>query len=113
MEALKHLHDKFTSSLNRLHEALQLSDVVFWEPLGRKGARRTADWLDTAVAAAQANRRKLRTILGVNDDAICQVNVFCLYSLGTVKQNLLQKIAKLLPSLSGISLVFFPVIPAK
>ena len=52
----KHLHDKFISNLNRLHEALQLSDVVFWEPSRRVGARRTADWLDTAAAAAQAHR---------------------------------------------------------
>ena len=74
----KHLHDKFVTNLHRLHESLQQSDVVFWEPSRQVGARRNLEWLANGAAAAQAHRRKLRTILGVNDDQICQVKIFSL-----------------------------------
>ena len=103
----KHLHDKFVTNLHRLHESLQQSDVVFWEPPREVGVQRNREWLANGAAAVQAHRRKLRTILGVNDDQICQVNVFSLYLLGTVKKNMLQNIAKVLPTLGGINIVFF------
>ena len=58
-----------------------------------------------------AHRRKLKTILGVKDADIFQVNVFPLYRMGTGKKNTLNSIAAVLPQLPGLSLVFFPEIP--
>ena len=102
----KDLHEKFTSNLLRLHASLQQSDVVFWEPPKRAGLRKNKEWLSVAATAAMAHRRKLKTILGVGEDQICQVNVFALYTLGTVKKNMLADIAKVLPALGGISVIF-------
>ena len=65
-------------------------------------------WLSKAVIASVAHRRNLKTILGVKDSDICQVNVFALYALGTAKKNTLEAIAQTLDKLPGMTLVFFP-----
>ena len=100
------LHGKYTSNLTRLHDSMQQSDVVFWEPPQRVGLRKNKEWLGKAVAAANSHRRALKTILGVSDDQIFQVSVFSLYALGTVKKNILQAIAAQLPNLKGVAIIF-------
>ena len=80
------LQGKFASNLRRLHDSMQQSDVVFWEPPQRVGLRKNKEWLGKAVAAANSHRRALKTIMGVRDDQIFQVSVFSLYALGTVKK---------------------------
>ena len=110
-EQWRNLHGMYVSNLTRLHEAMQQSDVVFWEPPQRVGTKRNKDWLGNTVAASLAHRRKLKTILGVKDVDIFQVNVFPLYSMGTGKKNTLNSIAAVLPQLPGLSLVFYPEIP--
>lgn len=100
------LHGKCTANLKRLHESMQQSDVVFWEPPQRVGLRKNKEWLGKAVAAANSHRRALKTILGVSDDQIFQVSVFSLYALGTVKKNILRAIAAQLPNLKGVAIIF-------
>ena len=112
-EQWRTLHEAYVGNLNRLHDVMQRSDVVFWEPPQRVGMKKNKDWLSTAVAASIAHRRNLKTILGVTESDICQVNVLALYSLGTAKRNTLQSIAKSLPQLPGLTLLFLPVIPNK
>ena len=68
--------------------------------------KRNKAWLSKAVAASVAHRRNLKTIIGVKDSDICQVNVFTLYSLGTVKKGVLDAIAQALEKLPGMTLVF-------
>ena len=68
--------------------------------------KRNKTWLAKAVTASVAHRRDLKTILGVKDSDICQVNVFALYSLGTAKKNTLDAIAQSLETLPGLTLVF-------
>ena len=46
-------------------------------------------WMEHAAQAAVAHRRKLKQIMCVKDGGILQVNVFALYSLGTVKKGCL------------------------
>ena len=87
---------------------MQQSDVVYWEPPQRVGMKRNKTWLAKAVAASVAHRRSLKTILGVKDSDICQVNVFALYALGTAKKNTLEAIAATLDKLPGMTLVFSP-----
>ena len=60
--------------------------------------KRSKSWLAKAVTASVAHRRDLKTILGVKDAGICQVNVFALYSLGAAKKNTLDGIAQSLES---------------
>ena len=79
------LQEKYVGNLTRLHSAMQQSDVVYWEPPQRVGMKRNKTWLTKAVTASAARRRNLKTILGVKDSDICQVNVFAVYSLGTAK----------------------------
>jgi hypothetical protein len=55
----------------------------------------------------------LKTITGVKDSDTCQINAFSLYSLGTVKRNTLDAIAKSLDHWEGMSIVFYPVIPKR
>ena len=85
---------------------MQQSDVVYWEPPQRVGMKRNKTWLAKAVTASVAHRRNLKTILGVKDSDICQVNVFALYALGTAKKNTLDAIAQSLEKLPGLTLVF-------
>ena len=102
------LQDKYVGNLTRLHTAMQQSDVVYWEPPQRVGMKKNKAWLSKAVIASQAHRRNLKTILGVKDSDICQVNVFALYALGTAKKNTLDAIAQSLEKLPGMTLVFSP-----
>ena len=44
-EQWRNLHGMYVSNLTRLHEAMQQSDVVFWEPPQRVGMKRNKDWL--------------------------------------------------------------------
>ena len=99
-------HDKYVASLNRLHVTMQQSDCVYWDPPQRVGMKRNKAWLSKAVAASVAHRRSLKTIIGVKDSDICQVNVLTLYSLGTVKKGVLDAIAQALEKLPGMTLVF-------
>lgn len=107
------LQAKFAANLQRMHDTLQQSDVVYWEPVQRPGVKSNKDWLAKAVTACNQHRRNLKTIIGVKDSDICQINVFSLYSLGTVKRNALDAIARSLDQLPGISIVFYPVIPKR
>lgn len=102
------LQEKYVGNLTRLHTAMQQSDVVYWEPPQRVGMKKNKAWLSKAVIASQAHRRNLKTILGVKDSDICQVNVFALYALGTAKKNTLEAIAQTLDKLPGLTLVFSP-----
>ena len=99
--------EKYLGNLTRLHSAMLRSDVAYWEPPQRVGMKRNKDGLTKAVTASVAHRRNLKTILGVKDSDICQVNVFALYSLGTAKKNTLDAIAQSLEKLPGMTLVFF------
>ena len=107
-EQWRTLQEKYVANLTRLHTAMQQSDVAYWEPSQRVGMRRNKTWLAKAVAASVAHRRSLKTILGVKDSDICQVNVFALYALGTAKKNTLEAIAATLDKLPGMTLVFSP-----
>jgi hypothetical protein len=109
----RELHSKFAANLGRVHQSMQQSDIVFWEPPQRLGVKRTKAWLEAAVTASVSHRRNLKTILGVKDTDICQINVFSLYTLGTVKKNTLSAIASSLSHLEGVSILFYPVIPKK
>eukprot|EP00974_Lingulodinium_polyedra_P024294 2352600-Lingulodinium_polyedra.AAC.1 len=91
-----------------MHIALQQSDVSFWEPPRRVGVKKNRTWLGTAANACNTHRRSLKTILGVKDADICQVNVFGSHCLGTVKKNTLIASAQELPTLPGMSIVFYP-----
>ena len=82
------LQEKYVGNLTRLHTAMQQSDVVYWEPPQRVGMKRNKTWLAKVVTASVAHRRNLKTILGVKDSDICQVNVFAVCSLGVVKKTL-------------------------
>ena len=84
------------------------SDVAFFDATN-KGLRVKAKWLVDATAAAVANRRRLKGILGVKEEDILQVNVIALYSLGTVKKNVQTAFAQSLASLQGIIIVFYPI----
>ena len=55
------LHETYVSNLTRLHDAMQRSDVVFWEPPQRVGVKRNADWRSNAVSATVARRGNLKT----------------------------------------------------
>ena len=92
---------------------MQKSDVVYWESPRRVGVRKNPEWLSEAAHAANCHRRTLRTLVGVSDADIFQVNVFSLHCLGTSKKNMLAQISKVLTVLGGVSLVFYPVIPKK
>ncbi len=112
-EQWKELRLKYVSNLSRLHITMQQSDVVFWEPAQRVGVKKNKNWIANAVSACVAHRRNLKTILGVRDADICQVNVFSLHTLGTVKKSTLDAIAASLPQLFGLSILFYPVIPKR
>ena len=112
-EQWRKLHEAYVGNLTRLHDAMQRSDVVFWDPPERVGMKKNKNWLAQAVAGCVAHRRNLKAILGVKESDICQVNVFALYSLGTAKRTTLESIARVLPQLPGLTLVFFAVIPKK
>ena len=101
------LRENYVGNLTRLHLAMQQSDVVYWEPPQRVGMKRNKTWLAKAVTASVAHRRDLKTILGVKDSDICQVNVFALYTLGAAKKNSLDAIAQALEKLPGMILVFY------
>ena len=92
---------------------MQKSDVVFWETPERLSVRKNQKWMERAAQAAVAHRRKLKVILGVKDADILQVNVFALYTLGTVKKCVLKSIAQCLPSLPGLTMIFYPVTPKR
>ena len=92
---------------------MQQSDVVFWETPERLSVRKNQKWMERAAQAAVAHRWKLKVILGVKDADILQVNVFALYTLGTVKKCVLNTIAKFLPSLPGLTMIFYPVTPKR
>ena len=100
------LQEKYVGNLTRLHTAMQQSDVVYWEPPQRVGMKRNVTWMESAVTASNAHRRKLKTILGITDSDICQVNVFALYNFGTAKKAGLYAIAESLERLPGMALVF-------
>ena len=106
------MQERYVNNLTRLHNAMQQSDVVYWEPPHRVGMKQNKDWMAKVVTASITHRRNLKTILGVKDSDICQVNVFALYALGTAKKNTLEAIAQSLGRLPGVTLVF-PVIPKK
>ena len=65
---------------------MQNSDMAVWEPPERVGLKKNRKWMSVAVTAANLHRRKLRDVMGVKDSDILQVNVFCLYALGTAKK---------------------------
>eukprot|EP00974_Lingulodinium_polyedra_P105945 10256268-Lingulodinium_polyedra.AAC.1 len=71
-EQWRTLRAKHATSLGRMHNVLQHSDVVFWEPPRRVGVKKHRGWLGTAVNVCNARRRNLKTILGVRDADICQ-----------------------------------------
>ena len=100
------LHTNYVSNLTRLHNAMQLSDVVYWEPPQRIGMKKNKSWLTAAVTASNAHRRNLKTIMGIRDSDICQVNVFSLYILGTAKKQTLDAIAQPLEKLPGMTMLF-------
>ncbi len=87
--------------------------MVFWEPIERVGLKANRKWLASAVTACNIQRRKLRDIMGVKESDILQVNVFCLYTLGTAKKGVLDEIAAALKSLKGVAVIFYPVTPKK
>ena len=70
----------------RFQKAMQNSDMVFWEPPDRVGLKKNRKWMSVAVNAANLHRRKIRAVMGVKDSDILQINVFCLYALGTAKK---------------------------
>ena len=100
------LHTNYVSNLTRLHNAMQLSDVVYWDPPQRVGMKKNKAWLTSAVSASNAHRRNLKTIMGIRVSDICQVNVFSLYTLGTAKKQTLDAIAQPLEKLPGMTLIF-------
>ena len=48
------LHTNYVSNLTRLHNAMQLSDVVYWDPPQRVGMKKNKAWLTSAVSASNA-----------------------------------------------------------
>ena len=82
-EGLRKLH---VDDVQRFQNAMQGSDAVFWTPESRKKLSQNKNWLHTAVGEAMENRKRLKTIAGVKDDDIFQVNVFPLYTMGTCKK---------------------------
>ena len=74
---LKENHKK---DIQQFQDTMQQSNAVFCE---------MPEWMEHAAQAAVAHRRKLKQNMGVTDEDILQVNVFALYSLGTVKKGCL------------------------
>ena len=115
--SLEELHNRLTkehvADVKRFQGSMQGSDVVFWQPEERKKMHMNKMWLDTAVGEAIQHRRTLKTIQGITDNDICQVNVLCLYSLGTTKKGLLETISHTLPKMKGLTLVFYPSMPKR
>ena len=65
------------------------------------------------MQAAAAHIRKLKTMHGLNDSDVLHVHVFQLHAFGTAKKNVLEQIAKLLPQLSGLVIILYPLIAKK
>ena len=105
-EGLRKLH---VDDVQRFQNAMQGSDAVFWTPESRKKLSQNKSWLHSAVGEAMENRKRLKTILGVKDDDIFQVNVFPLYTMGTCKKQFVEQVKQVLPKLKGITLVFYPI----
>ena len=80
------LRNKHVKDVKQFQANMQNTELVFWasEEQTKLSARR--NWLDEAVRAANGHRRVLRTVLGVREEDICQVNVFPLYTMGTKKK---------------------------
>ena len=112
-ENWKLLRQKHVSDLLRLHDVMQKSDLQYWEAANRRSVKRHAGWLSDAVQASVAHRRALKVQMGIKDADILQVNVFALYALGTVKLEVLNKIAVCFPRLPGLTLLFYPIHPKR
>jgi hypothetical protein len=113
LQQWKLLRTQHIQDVWRFQKAMQNSDMVFWEPPDRVGLKKNRKWMSVAVNAANLHRRKLRDVMGVKDSDILQINVFCLYALGTAKKGVLAEIATALNTLKGVTLVFYPVAPTK
>ena len=105
-EGLRKLH---IEDVQRFQAALQGSDAVFWTPESRKKMAQNKTWLHSAVGEAMENRKRLKTIVGIKDDDIFQVNVFPFYTMGTYKKQFAEAVKQVLPKLKGITLIFYPI----
>ena len=107
------LRNQHVKDVKQFQANLQNTELVFWasEEKTKLSARR--NWLDEAVRAANGHRRVIRTVLNVRGEDICQVNVFCLYTMGTKKKKLLDAIKRNLPSMKGFVLIFYPHLAKK
>ena len=99
----EHCTELFVNDIKRFQKSMAASDICFWQPTDRRGLRLNAKWLFDAVSAANANRTRVKGLLGIKDEDILQVNVLCLHQLGTVKRQVLKNCAAALPGLSGIT----------
>ena len=111
MEQWKVLHVNHVTDVKRFQKAMQGSDLTFWEPSVKKKLRANKDWMSVAAQEAQLHKENLKKVLGCRDEDILQINVFTLYMMGTTKKNTLNAIKSVLPSLKGISLIFYPFMP--
>jgi hypothetical protein len=111
LQQWKLLRQQHIQDVWRFQRAMQVSDVVFWEPTERVGLKANRKWLASAATACNSHRRKLRDIMGVKESDILQINVFCLYALGTAKKGVLDEIAAAVKSLKGLAVIFYPVTP--
>ena len=112
---LEQMHSRLLQAhvvdVKRFQASMQGCDVRFWHPEIRKKMTLKKDWLDIAVSEANLHRKTLKCIHGLQDEDICQVNVICLYALGTTKKQVLDAISRNLPRMKGLTLVFYLSMP--
>ena len=82
-ENLRRMH---VEDVRRSQSGMQNSDGVFWQGESGQGLRHNSKWLQDAARACLNHRRCLQEQTGTKDEDFLQVNVFCLYALGTVKK---------------------------
>ena len=111
--AWERANDAHIKDVQRFQKSMQSSDVSHWQPEARVGTNNNNKWLHEAVQAAAVHHRKLKTLHRFSDDDVLLVHVFQLHALGTAKRNVLEQIAKILPQLKGLVLIFYPLIPKK
>jgi len=101
------------ADVKRFQASMQAGDIRFWHPEVRKKMASNKDWLDRAVREANQHHKTLKCLHGLQDEDICQVNVLCLYTLGTTKKGVLDAINRVLPKLKGLTLVYYPSMPKR
>ena len=80
------MKDQHMQDVKRFQKSMQQSECSLWRPIKRQGLKNNNQWVAPAAEEAMAHRNRLKTIVGCTDEDILQINVFPLYTLGTLKK---------------------------